>query len=228
AEAKDMNNNLSDMLADHKSKYEQNAKTLQSSLSNTTQDTIQNVKDAIADFTLQFMNSIDDGTELAENNESKLGDIHTAASAIPEISKVTTWPIVGKAALVAAVKDAVYRTKSSIIIVTPYVVPEILQIVSEYAFQKKAARFMLTSFWDLNQYGGIINKMKQLGNIQFRQLQTAGEFFAVTRDAEEVILAPATDKESEMIAVVSDQEGYAKLYSQFIGPIFQAQSRPIQ
>ncbi|MFX1591411.1 MAG: hypothetical protein ACFFB6_05695 [Promethearchaeota archaeon] len=228
AEAKDMDNNLSDMLADHKSKYEQSAKTLQNSLSNTTRDTIQNVKDAIADFTLQFMNSIDDGTELAENNENRLIDIHNAASAIPEISRVTTWPIVGKDAMVAAIKDAIYRVKSSIIIVTPYVVPDILQVVSEYAFQKKAVRFMLTSRWELDQYSGIISKMKQLGNIQFRQLQTAGEFFAVTRDAEEVILAPATAKDSEMIAVVSNQEGYSKLYSQFIGPIFQANSRPIK
>ena len=228
AEAKDMNTNLSDMLVDHKSKYEQNAKTLQNSLSNTTRDTIQNVKDAIADFTLQFMNSIDDATELAENNESKLNDIHNASSSIPEIAKVTTWPVVGKDAMVAAIKDAIYRVKSSIIIVTPYVVPDILQVVSEYAFQKKAVRFMLTSHWDLQRYSGIIGKMKQLGNIQFRQLQTAGEFFAVTRDAEEVILAPATEKEAEMIAVVSNQEGYSRLYSQFIGPIFQANSRPIK
>ncbi len=228
AEAKDMNTNLTDMLADHKSKYEQNAKTLQNSLSNTTKDTIQNIKDAIADFTLQFMNSIDDSTESAENNEGKLNDIYNASSSIPEIAKVTTWPVVGKDAMVAAIKDAVYRVKSSIIIVTPYVVPDILQVVSEYAFQKKAARFMLTSHWDLQQYSGIIGKMKQLGNIQFRQLQTAGEFFAVTRDAEEVILAPATENEADMITVVSNQEGYSRLYSQFIGPIFQANSRPIK
>jgi len=228
AEAKDMNTNLTNMLADHKSKYEQNAKTLRNSLSNTTRDTAQDVKDAIADFTLQFMNSIDDATELAENNEDKLTDIYNASSAIPEIAKVTTWPVVGKDAMVAAIKDAIYRVKSSIIIVTPYVVPDILQVVSEYAFQKKAVRFMLTSRWELDQYSGIIAKMKQLGNIQFRQLQTAGEFFAVTRDAEEVILAPATEKDSEMIAVVSNQEGYSKLYSQFIGPIFQANSRPIK
>ena len=192
AEAKGMDTTLSDMLLDHKSKYEQNAKTLQNSLSNTTRDTNQNVKDAIADFTLQFMNSIDDATELGENNESKLSDIHNASSAIPEIAKVTTWPVIGKDAMVAAIKDAIYRVKSSIIIVTPYVVPEILQVVSEYAFQKKAVRFMLTTHWDIQQYSGIIAKMRQLGNIQFRQLQTTGEFFAVTRDAEEVILAPDT------------------------------------
>ena len=228
AEAKDLDNQLTDMLADHKTKYEQNAKTLQSSLSNTTRDTVQNIKDVIADVTLQFMNSIDDSTELAEKNEEKLKDIHDASSSIPEIAKLTTWPVVGKDGMVAAIKDAIYRVKSSIIIVTPYVVPEILQVVSEFAFQKKAARFMLTSHWDLQKFSGIIQKMRQLGNIQFRQLQSAGEFFAVTRDAEEVILAPATDKEADMIAIVSNQEGYARLYSQFIGPIFQANSRPIK
>ncbi len=228
AEAKDINNSLADMLADHKTKYEQNAKTLQNSLSNTTKDTTQNLKDTIADFTLQFMNSIDDATELAEINEDKLKDIQKASSSIPEISSVTTWQVVGKDAMVAAIKGAIYRVKSSVIIVTPYVVPEILQVVSEYAFQKKAVRFMLTSHFPLDQYSGIINKMKQLGNVQFRQLQSKGEFFAVTRDAEEVILAPATEKEADMIAVVSNQSGYAKLYSQFIGPIFQANSRPIK
>jgi len=227
AESKDMDNSLTNMLADHKTKYEQNAKTLQNSLSNTTRDTIQNVKDAIADFTLQFMNSIDDATELGENNEDKLKDIHNASSSIPEILKVTTWQVVGRDAMIAVMKDAIYRVKSSIIIVTPVVVPEILQVVSEYAFQKKAVRFMLTSHWDLQKYGGILNKMKQLGNVQFRQLQKPADFYALTRDAEEVILCPHSDKDSEMIAVVSNQAAYSVLYSQFIGPIFQASSRPI-
>lgn len=227
-ESADMDRNLSAMLQDHKSKYEENAKTLQNSLSNTTRDTTQNVKDAIADFTLQFMNSIDDATELAESNEGKLRDIFNASSSIPEISEITTWQVIGKDAMIAAIKDAIYRVKSSIIIVMPYVVPEILQVISEFAYQKKAVRFMLTSSFDMSAYGNIIQKMLQLGNIQFRQLSAAGEFFAVTRDAEEVIIGPLTDKESEMISVVSNQRAYSILYSQFIGPIFQANSRPIK
>ncbi|MFX0018147.1 MAG: hypothetical protein ACFFBT_13220 [Promethearchaeota archaeon] len=227
-ESADLDRMLSEMLTDHKSKYEQNAKTLQSSLSNTTRDTTQNIKDAIADFTLQFMNSIDDATELAESNEGKLRDIFNSSASIPELAEITTWPVFGKDAMVAAIKDAVFRTKSSIIIVMPYVIPEVLQVISEFAYQKKAARFLLTSHFDMNQYGDIIRKMMALGNIQFRQLSGAGEFFAVTRDAEEVILGPATDKESEMITIVSNQMQYSVLYSQFIGPIFQANSRPIK
>ncbi|MFX1236402.1 MAG: hypothetical protein ACFE8P_01635, partial [Promethearchaeota archaeon] len=165
-ESADMNTNLSNMLEDHKSKYETNALTLQESLSNTTRDTIQNVKDAIADFTLQFMNSIDDANEIAEENESKLTDIHQASSNIPEYAQITTWPIVGRDALLNCIKDAIYRVKSSIIIVMPIVEPDILQVISQYAYQKKAVRFLVTSHWDIQAYGDIINKMKVLGNIQ--------------------------------------------------------------
>jgi len=223
----ELDKNLYDMLEDHKNKYKENATTLQSSLSNTVKDTIQNVKDAIADFTLTFMNSIDDCNETAEKNEEKLNDIDQASGAIPEIKKVNTWHTIGVEALIAAIKDTIHRTKSSIIIVTPIVIPEILQLISQVAFQKKAARFLLTSHWNLAQYGDIITKMKTLGNIQFRQLKSKGDFYAVTRDAEEVLLAPASKKDEDIVAVISEEEGYAILYSQFIGPIFQANSRPI-
>ncbi|GAG04365.1 unnamed protein product, partial [marine sediment metagenome] len=170
----------------------------------------------------------DDATEIAEKNENTLDDIHKASSSIPEIEEITTWQVVGRDALVAAIKDAIYRVKSSIIIVMPYVIPEILQVISEFAYQKKAVRFMLTSRFEMGTYGDIIRKMMGLGNIQFRQLSGAMEFFALTRDAEEVILGPATEKEGEMISVVSNQTAFSILYSQFIGPIFQANSRPIK
>jgi len=226
--SKELNTELENLLNEHKSKYEQNAKTLQNSISNTIQDNTQNNKDAIADFTLEFMNSIDDVTEYAESNEEKLNDIFEASKNIPEVAEVTTWHTVGREALIALMRDAVYRVKSSVIIVTPVVVPEVLQVVSEIAFQKKSARFMLTSHFEMEQYSSIIQKMMQLGNIQFRQLSSKGEYYAVTRDAEEVIIAPFTDKETELISIVSNQEQYAKLYSSFIGPIFQANSRPIK
>jgi sugar-specific transcriptional regulator TrmB len=227
-ESADMNTNLTNMLEDHRTKYKENAETLQNSLNTTTKDTNQNIKDAVADFTLAFMNSIDDSTEKAEGNEEKLKDIHSASKNIPEYAKITTWTAVGRTALINAIKDAIYRVKSSIIIVTPTVIPEVLQLCSQWAFTKKAARFMLTSTWDLNVYGDIIQKMKALGNIQFRQLNTAGDYYAITRDAEEVILAPAVEDDAQLISIISNQPLISKLYSQFIGPIFQANSRPLK
>ena len=175
------------------------------------------------------MNSIDDATEKAENNEAMLKDIHEASSTVQDkLGVINTWHTVGRTALVAVMKDAIYRTKSSVIVVMPKVLPEILQVISEFAFQRKAARFMVTAQFDLQTYGDILKKMSALGNIQFRSLTTQGDYYAVTRDAEEVILCPSTTKEIEMVSIVSNQDQYARLYSQIIGPTFMSSSRPIK
>ncbi|GAB4319701.1 MAG: hypothetical protein Kow0069_23380 [Promethearchaeota archaeon] len=227
-ECTEMDEQIHAMLEDHKAKYKNNAETLQGSLTQTVRDNTQNNKDAIADFTLSFMNSIDEAHENAETNEERLTAIQEAAEAVIDASKVTTWHVVGSEALVNYIGDMMARVKSSIIVVTPTVVPKILELLSQHAYNKRAARFFYTTNFDLGTYGPILQKMKALGNIQFRQLKSSGDFWACTRDAEEVILAPATEKEEELIAVISEQPGYAQLYSQFIGPIFQANSRPIQ
>ncbi|MBN2153859.1 MAG: hypothetical protein JW839_20545 [Candidatus Lokiarchaeota archaeon] len=65
-------------------------------------------------------------------------------------------------------------------------------------------------------------------NVVYRQLKTAGEYWAVTRDAEEIMVAPETPKDNDLVCVISDQEGYAKLYSQFIGPMSRANSQPLK
>ncbi len=222
-----MEDSLHVMLEDQKAKYQENATTLQTELTKTVQDNIQNVKDAIADFTLNFMNSIDEATEKAENNEKKLTEIFDASEKLLEQKHTTTWHIIGKEALVSSINDVIWRTKSTVIIVTPTVEAKVLEILSQAAYKKKNARFFYTTNWDLQTYGGIIEKMKQLGNIQFRNLKAGGEFYAVSRDAEEVVLGPNSKDQRDMIALVSSQEGYNLLFAQFIGPVFQANSRPI-
>ena len=191
-------------------------------------DATQKIKDTIATHTLDFMNLIDDAFYDAEQSEEHLMEINDAAHAVRSIPHTHTWHIVGKAGLVTYLKDVIWRTMSSIIIMTPYVVPEILELISQVAYERKAQKFFYTTHWDLAQYGDIIRKMNMLGNIQFRQLKTAGEYWAVTRDALEIMLAPETAKDAELVCVVSDQPGYAKLYSQFIGPMFQANSQPLE
>jgi hypothetical protein len=225
-EAKELNDKLHAMLEDHKSKYQENASSLQESLIRTINENIQNTKDAIADFTLQFMNSIDESTEIAINNEDKLSNILEASASIIEVPAATTWHIVGLPAIIEAVADMLGRVKSSIIVVTHQVIPKIMEAMSQMAYRRKAARFFYTTHWT-PEFETILQRMKALGNIQFRQMKQAGNFIAVTKDAEEVILAPFSTNEDDIIAVVSTQEGFATLYSQIIGPVFQANSRPI-
>ncbi len=228
SECKEMNSNLLAMLDDHKDRFKDVSGKMETSNKGTVDETIQKIKDSIADFTLTFMNKIDDSFSSAEKNEEKLTEIHNAAHAVRPIEPIKTWHLIGKAGLITYLKDVIWRTKSSIIIVTPTVVPEILELIAQVAYERKAQKFFLTTHWDLASYGDIIKKMSVLGNVQFRQLKTAGEYWAVTRDAEEIMLAPETTKDNDLVCVISDQEGYAKLYSQFIGPMFQANSQPLK
>ena len=220
-------NKLHVMLEDHKAKYQENATNLQQSLTKTIKDNIQNVKDAIADFTLNFMNSIDEGNEVAESNEEKLTDVLNAAKNVKPLGESATWHVFGQKALLEAIVDSMWRTKSTITIITPSVEPKILEVMSQVAYKKKAARFLYTTNWDLGTFGQIIEKMKVLGNIQFRNLKGNNDFFAVSRDSEEIVLCPLSQNEKDMIAIVSLQQGYAQIFSSFIYPIFQANSRPL-
>ncbi len=225
-ENNEINEKLQLMLEDHKLKYNGNSTALQESMSKTISDNNQSVKDSIADFTLQFMNHIDEADELALSNEEKLADIFTASSNTVEPHKATTWHVVGLEAIIEYMNDALNRVKSSVIVVSHEVIPKILESMSQMAYKKRSVRFFYTTHW-APEYMGILEKMKSLGNIQFRQMKQRGEFIAMTRDAEEVLLAPISKTDEDMIAVVSTQEGYTKLYSQFIGPVFMSNSRPI-
>ena len=223
-----MEEKLHAMLEDQKAKYKNNATTLQTGLTKTIKDNIQNVKDAIADFTLNFMNSIDEADEIADTNEQKLTAIMNAAKNVKTLGDTATWHVFGTTALIEAIIDAMWRVKSTITIITPNVEPKILEYLSQVAYKKKSSRFLYTTNWDIATYGGIIEKMKVLGNIQFRNLKgTANDFYAVSRDSEEIVLCPKTKDEKNQIAIVSIEDGYARLFSSFIYPIFQANSRPL-
>jgi hypothetical protein len=226
-ECKETEDKLHVMLEDHKAKYQENATNLQQGLTKTVKDNIQNVKDAIADFTLNFMNSIDESNELSESNEEKLNIINMAAKNVNQLGDSATWHVFGHKALLASIVDAMWRVKSTITIITPTVEPKILETMSQVAYKKKSARFLYTTAWDIQTFGGIIEKMKVLGNIQFRNLKGANDFFAMSRDSEEIVLCPETKNPKDMISIVSIQDGYAQIFSSFIYPIFQSKSRPI-
>nr|MDO8118326.1 helix-turn-helix domain-containing protein [Candidatus Sigynarchaeota archaeon] len=223
------------VLADQSAKYDDLdaiASKAKKNMNNREQDiiddAIQRVKDSIADFTLTFMNKIDDAFALAETTEEKFSEVQSAAKAVRPIDPIKTCFLIGKAGLITYLKDVIWRTKSSIIIVTPTVVPEILELLAQVAYERKTQKFFLVTHWDLDTYGDIVRKLSALGNLQCRQLKAIGEYWAVTRDAEEIMLAPETRTDSDLVCMISTQEGYAKLYSQFIGPMFQANSMPLK
>ncbi len=222
-----MEESLHAMLEKHKAEYQENATNLEKELTKSVESTIQDTKDTIADFTLNFMNEIDSGYEKGEENEEHLTAIKDAGMAVSEVGENSTWHVFGVKSVIEACIAAMQRTKSTITIVTPTVEPKILEALSQIAYMKKSSRFLYTTSWDMATFGDIVKKMKVLGNIQFRNLKNTNDFYAVSRDGEEIVLCPKSANNKDVVAIVSVHEGYAQIFGSFIYPIFQANSRPI-
>ncbi|TFH29790.1 MAG: hypothetical protein E4G98_03235, partial [Promethearchaeota archaeon] len=187
------------LLEKRKADYKESLLNLKQNLTKTVTDNILDTKDAIADFTLNFMNSIDGAVEIAENNVVELSAISDASQQVPQLGQSLTWHVFGTTALIESIIASMERVKSTITIITPTVEPKILEKLSQVAYSKKAARFLYTTNWDLGKFGPIVEKMKVFGNIQFRNLKGANDFYALNRDGEEIILCPQAQDEKDVI-----------------------------
>ncbi len=226
-ESTELNSNLTTLLENHISNCEESTKTLQDSLTNTSKNTIQKIKNTINDWISKFQNYIHDTNETAKSNEQKLMDIFNASKEIPEISEITTWHTLGRETLISAMVDAIFQAKSSLMIITPIVVPEILQEISRKLAEDKSINITIICHWDMTKFKEEMRKLRG-GNVIFRHLPKEGRFYAISRDDEEVILCPSSEKEQELISIISNQEEYARIFSQFIYSIYKNKSRPIQ
>ncbi|MFX0101132.1 MAG: hypothetical protein ACFFCS_16270 [Candidatus Hodarchaeota archaeon] len=129
--------------------------------------------------------------------------------------------------ITAFINEALFNTRSSSIVVTPECVPAILETMTQAAYQKKGVKFFYTTKWDIGTYKEILKRMVMLGNVQFRDLKSSSRIWSMTRDGEEILIAPE-EKGENLVGLVSTQGGYARLFSQVIGPMFQAQSKPLK
>ncbi|TXT61338.1 MAG: hypothetical protein BAJALOKI1v1_1150006 [Promethearchaeota archaeon] len=226
-EATELNENLTALLQNHATNCEESSKTLQESLSNTSKNTTQKVKNTVNDWVSKFQNYLHDATEVAQTTEQKLMNIFKASNQIPEISEVSTWHTQGRENLISAMNDAISRAKSSIMIITPITVPEILQEISLKVADDKSIGIIIICHWDMTKFKEEMRKLRG-GNVTFRHLPKEGRFYAISRDEEEIILCPNAEKEQELISVISNQKDYAQIFSQFIYSIYKNRSRPIQ
>jgi ElaB/YqjD/DUF883 family membrane-anchored ribosome-binding protein len=225
-ESTELNSELTNLLENHQSNYKDNCNTLQESLTNTSKNTTQKIKNTINDWVSKFQNYIHETSETVKSNEEKLLDIFNASKKIPEITEIATWHTMGRETLIAAMIDMIYRVKSSLMIITPEFVPEILKEINEKVAEDKSLKISLICHWDTFPK----DEMRKLrsGNVTFRHLPQEGRFYAISKDDEEIILCPAAEKEQELVSIISNQKDYARIFSQFIYSIYKNRSRPIQ
>ncbi len=109
--------------------------------------------------------------------------------------------IEGEIQIIEYLKSMVIQTATSIIIYTPQIIPELLHLISQMAYTKRKARFLVATHIDFSTYYEIIKKMKALGNIQFRNADIPIIYFYCIRDAAELFIGKSETNPEQSISI---------------------------
>ena len=142
---------------------------------------------------------------------SKVWD-RVKASDFPGAKK--TWNVVTRDAVNAHIKDMLLRAKSKVTLI----VPEVNDIPTEVLTELKT---MVGVELVVTESGALGPKVKPLvgrGNIRVRT-RSDKDVFACVRDSEELLMAPASSDDADVIGVVSEDDGFVKFVMSIIGPI---------
>ncbi len=223
-DATDMEKTLLELATAHQADYETNANTLNQNFASKldeTESTITNrLNSANDDMAQTFRESEARTLERAQLLRAVWQEI---INVLP-IQGELTWPIVGREAINEYIKDMLIRTKSTVSVV----VPSFDDLPVEALMQTPSSRRVIVATKILATYREQVQRMLDKGNIQIRQ-RPEGDIFACARDGEEILIAPYEEgmKPSEEVAIVSQQDGFAKVFHEMIGPMWMSRAQKI-
>ena len=131
-----------------------------------------------------------------------------------------TWNVVTRDAVNAHIKDMLARAKSKVTLIVPEPSDIPISILSKL---KSSVGVELV----VTESSALVPSVKHLigrGNIRVRS-RSEKDVFACVRDSEEVLMAPAASVDTDVIGVVSEDEGFVRFVMSIVGPIFQAKTK---
>ncbi len=134
-----------------------------------------------------------------------------------------TWTVVTRKAVLSHIEDMVRRAKSKVTLIVPDPRDVPTQTLAEL---KSSIGVELV----VTEGGNLETAVKPLvgrGNIRVR-VRAEKDVYACVRDSEEVLLAPAATRDSDVIGMTSEYEGMVRFVMGIVGPIFQARTRMLR
>ncbi|MHC1590456.1 MAG: phospholipase D-like domain-containing protein, partial [Candidatus Helarchaeales archaeon] len=121
--------------------------------------------------------------------------------------------------------EMINRTKHSITIVLPD-----LMMMPENVLLDAPTSILIHLFADFDheKLKDTIIKILSKPNIRLWRLTNHKLYYGALRDSEEMMVAPASIKNQEIVGFVSEQEGNIKLFRNVIGPAFYYNAREIR
>jgi len=130
--------------------------------------------------------------------------------------------IEGEEAIIGNLKDIIPKVRSSLVLYTPQIIPDLLHVLSEHAYMKKGTRFMLAAHIDFETYGIIIEKLTALGNIQFRDIPDREEHYYCNYDGNALLLGKHDIDPSKSMALLLENHNAVKEIINEINPYFKS------
>jgi len=167
--------------------------------------------DAFAENAGPALNRVETGAAELLQTLTKLWDAITDV----EVSQIErTWRIVTKQGVQNHLEDMIRRARTTITLVYPSLEEAPL---GQLAAIPPNCRLHLVTTLDLTRNDEALRKLLAKQNIRVWHASKT-EFYAGSRDGEEVLIAPISDEPEEVVAVASDDSSYVALFNQSLGP----------
>jgi sugar-specific transcriptional regulator TrmB len=158
-------------------------------------------------------------------NETKtyLQEITDSVDQIIPVPRPHSVIIYGNQNSMVSIYDMLLRTKSTCTVVVPTIDQNLVDLLVKNI--SKRVRIRVLADIDPFRDEALIATLKEQGNITIWQY-TMRDFYAVTRDGAEVLLAPVA-REGELTSFVTEQDALVRAIQQIINASFMARSKEI-
>ncbi len=158
-------------------------------------------------------------------NETKtyLQEITNAVDQILPIPKPHSIIVYGNQNSMNTIYDMLLRTRSTCTIVVPTIDQYLVELLTKQV--SKRVRVRILADVDAFRDEALVAALKGQGNITIWNYNMR-DFFAVTRDGAEVLLAPVT-RDGELTSFVTEQDALVRAIQQIINASFMARSKEV-
>ena len=158
-------------------------------------------------------------------NETKtyLQEITDSVDQIIPVPRPHSVIVYGNQNSMVSIYDMLLRTKSTCTVVVPTIDQNLVDLLVKNI--SKRVRIRVLADIDPFRDEALIAALKEQGNITIWQY-TMRDFYAVTRDGAEVLLAPVA-REGELTSFVTEQDALVRAIQQIINASFMARSKEI-
>ncbi|MHC1590960.1 MAG: hypothetical protein ACXQS8_02645, partial [Candidatus Helarchaeales archaeon] len=222
ADAATMETELLDLATSHQNEYELNANSLNDQLAGKLEETDVILTDRLMNVNEDAAKQFKECEEQTEQRAKILRAVWAETEKILATSGELTWILVTQEAIQEYMADMITRTKSTISLVAP----DFENLPLDAIQKARRTTRIKTASRILADARDKVAMLLEQGNVEIRQ-RADRDLWAAARDGEEVLIAPMAEKETQKVAIISQEPAIVKYFHEIIGPLVIARAQRI-